>query len=159
RKRLLDGDPWVRLRAAQGLLAAGEKAAIPVLIELLNEDTIDVGWQAEELLHWAARSDAPRDTIGAGSVMARAQCRGAWRKWWKRNATLLDLTDSRKHSLIPSLRLVVDRLDQDDPANPCKGRVWLCGSDGTIRWQLSNLPSPGQVHLLPSHCLMVSESV
>ncbi len=50
RKLLRDPDVRVRLRASQGLLAGGDKAVLPTLIELVKEPAIEICWQAEELL-------------------------------------------------------------------------------------------------------------
>jgi hypothetical protein len=54
RRLLLDSSDLVRLRAAQGLLAAGDTTSIPILTSLLAEGSIKNAWQAEELLNWVA---------------------------------------------------------------------------------------------------------
>src|SRR5262249_31009351 len=82
RKRLADADPLVRLRAAQGLLGRGRKEGVPALIDLLRGTPLEVAWQAEELLHWAAADKAPEAVLSAGSEAARNRCRDAWRAWW-----------------------------------------------------------------------------
>src|SRR5262249_17818352 len=64
RKLLADPDPNVRLRAAQGLLAARDTAGLPALIALLNEPAVEVSWSAEELLHWLAGDAAPAAKVG-----------------------------------------------------------------------------------------------
>jgi HEAT repeat protein len=69
---LADTDPHVRLRTAQGLLAARDPAGIPALIDLLDVPSIEFSWQAEELLHWAAGHKAPLTPIGIGSRAPRA---------------------------------------------------------------------------------------
>src|SRR5262249_49853010 len=50
KKLLADKEAIVRLRAAQGLLAAHEKDAVPVLIDLLAGQPTDIVWQVEDLL-------------------------------------------------------------------------------------------------------------
>ncbi len=51
---LNDRSAEVRLRTAQGLLAARNAVAIPPLIELLSESNIGISLQAEELLRYVA---------------------------------------------------------------------------------------------------------
>src|SRR6202020_2054013 len=51
---LKDMDATVRLRTAQGFLAALDKTSIPTLIDLLDTTQVPIAWQAEELLVWAA---------------------------------------------------------------------------------------------------------
>ncbi len=66
RKLLKDPEATVRLRVAQGLLGARGKNVIPVLIELLENLSLEEAWQAEEMLHWVAGDEAPEGTIGSG---------------------------------------------------------------------------------------------
>src|SRR5262249_49720449 len=68
RKLLVDKDPLVRLRAAQGLLAGDDASGIPALLALFESSSIEVAWQAEELLRWVCGDDEPRPTIGAGTA-------------------------------------------------------------------------------------------
>src|SRR5262249_13984560 len=91
-KDLKDEYPRVRRRAAQGSLAAKNKDALPVLVALLAEPSVEVTWQAEELLHWLAGDDAPNVTIGAGSVQSRQRCRDSWVTWLSRNFATFDWT-------------------------------------------------------------------
>ena len=89
---LADPDGTVRLRAAQGFLAARDKSAIPVLIALLMEPATEIAWQAEELLHWAVREDSPKIYVGTGRKKnERKQCRSDWEKWWETRNNGLDL--------------------------------------------------------------------
>ena len=81
-----DRNAWVRLRAAQGILAARDASALPVLIDLLREPSVAMGWQAEELLRWAAAA-APKEVYGKGSERERNACHAAWSgkrwlEWW-----------------------------------------------------------------------------
>ncbi|HKI38452.1 MAG TPA: HEAT repeat domain-containing protein [Gemmataceae bacterium] len=90
RKLLADADLAIRLRAAQGLLANREKAAVPVLLALLGEAPTDVARQAEDLLNRAGGEAAPAVTLGE-SKEQRAKCRAAWEGWWKEKESKLDL--------------------------------------------------------------------
>src|SRR5262249_1080189 len=60
-RRLLDDPaPEVRFRAAQGLLAAGDRAAVPVLIDLLGKAPDAWRWRVEEALQRLAAGRAPQ---------------------------------------------------------------------------------------------------
>jgi hypothetical protein len=90
RKLLADADPTIRFRAAQGLLAGREKAAMPPLLALLAEAPIDVARQAEDLLLRAAGEAGPSAGLGEGKEQ-RAKCREAWEAWWKEREPKADL--------------------------------------------------------------------
>jgi hypothetical protein len=66
----------VRLRAAQGLLAAGEREAVPTLAALLTAPA-EIAGRAEELL-----ARLPSDKLPAPST-DRAAFRAAWEAWWR----------------------------------------------------------------------------
>jgi HEAT repeat protein len=130
---LQDPNPGVRLRAAQGLLAAKQKAAIPVLIALLEEPQVDVGWQAEELLHWVAGYDAPGAKLGAGNPELRKKCGTAWAKWWSANKARVDLDAPLAEARRPGLMLDSEQY----PNGPDELKAtWLWGCDGSRRWEL-----------------------
>jgi HEAT repeat protein len=131
RKLLKDSNPTVRLRAAQGLLAGKGQEALPTLIPLLDDPSIGLAWQAEELLHWAAGESAPTETVGAGDVQSRQRCRKAWEQWWAQHGAKLDLT-SREHNCRRPGLLLVSSWTSDEG----RGHVWLCGCDGKPRWQV-----------------------
>jgi hypothetical protein len=76
RRLLQDDEPLVRLRAAQGLLAAGRKEAVPTLISLLAGPA-PVAGQAEELLSALAGAKAPNTSH------PDPDRRTVWQTWWK----------------------------------------------------------------------------
>jgi HEAT repeat protein len=131
RKLLADKDPLVRLRAAQGLLTAREKDAIPVLVALLNEPDAAIAWQAEDLLHYVAGEEAPDEVVGSCTTASRKKCQAAWEAWWKRSSEKCDLTRLDRGTFRPGLLWVygVDRVHKN-------AAVWLYGCDGKPRWQL-----------------------
>ena len=131
RKLLKDSDPTVRLRAAQGLLAGKEREALPTLIPLLDEPSIGLAWQAEELLHWAAGDSAPSITVGAGDAQSRRRCRKAWEQWWSQHGEKLALTTRAHDCRRPGLLLVSSWTSDDKNRH-----VWLCGCDGKPRWRV-----------------------
>jgi hypothetical protein len=134
-KCLKDQEPMGRLRAAQGLLAGRDERGIPVLVALLAEPSIELGWQAEELLHCVAGDDAPQATIGPGSVDSRQKCRHEWEAWASKRLPSLDWPRIIEDCRRPALLLVVD---QKRPPAENNGRIWLCGCDGRPRWEIQN---------------------
>lgn len=90
-KLLVDGDARVRLRAAQALLAARDKSALPALVALLGDGPLDLAGQAEDLLLRAAGAGRPRAPLGEDEL-SRRKCRDAWTAWWKLHENRLDLT-------------------------------------------------------------------
>jgi len=87
---LADADRRVRLRAAQGLLAGQDKAAVPALLALVSEAPPPVAEQAVELLARLAGRDAPATPPGDTDA-ERRQCRAAWEAWWQTAEARLDL--------------------------------------------------------------------
>jgi HEAT repeat protein len=128
RELLNDSDSTVRLRAAQGLLAGRDKGGMPTLIELLDDSSVEVRWQAEELLRWTAIDTAPAPMGSEPEAKRGTRCRGAWRQWWKENGEKLDLDEVEKEPRRSLLLLGYNRAE---------GRVWIFGSDGETRheWQ------------------------
>jgi hypothetical protein len=85
RRLLEDPDAWVRFRAAQGLLAARDKSAVPVLVALLKAER-PVAERAESLLLAVAGKDSPRQSLDDP-----AKCHAAWAGWWEAARERLDL--------------------------------------------------------------------
>jgi RNA polymerase sigma factor (sigma-70 family) len=79
---LKDADDGVRFRAAQGLLAAQERRAVPALIDMLATAELPWARRAEGLLQELADKTAPRAVLGKlGS--GRELCQAAWKTWWQ----------------------------------------------------------------------------
>ncbi len=129
RKLLEDGSPLVRLRAAQGLLAGGDKSGLAALVVLVAEPDIPLAWQAEELLHWVAGDEAPAAKVGAGSAEQRQKCRAAWQAWWQHHGAKVDLAQLMQHPRRPGLLLATR------PGSTFG--IELLGCDGQPRFQLS----------------------
>jgi HEAT repeat protein len=90
RRLLDDAQPLVRLRAAQGLLAARDKTAVPALLALLTQDSVELALRAEEVLGQVAADKAPAVALGEDGAQRR-KCRDAWEAWWKAEGPTLDL--------------------------------------------------------------------
>jgi hypothetical protein len=87
---LADVHPHVRFRAAQVLAAAGDKSALPVLVELLGNGPIELALSAEDLLSIAAGDKSPNVPL-TEKVDVRKKCHAAWQEWWDKNKDQLDL--------------------------------------------------------------------
>jgi HEAT repeat protein len=90
-KLLTDVHPHVRFRAAQGLLAVRDQSGVPVLVELLHKGPMALALQAEDLLSLVAQEKGPTAPL-AETADSRAQCHAAWKAWWDKNKSNLDLT-------------------------------------------------------------------
>jgi hypothetical protein len=85
---LLDADPRVRFRAAQGLLAGRDHAALPALIALVKDGPTDLAYRADELLSCATRmSHVPF----AEDAATRQNCYRTWENWLMRYGKVVDL--------------------------------------------------------------------
>jgi HEAT repeat protein len=147
-----DADAMVRLRAAQGSLAAGDKSALPILIALLDRPETDIAWQAEELLHWAAADDSPEEVVGAGSPKEQESCQVAWQSWWRDHGPKLDLKVREKDPRRPGLVMVCGTTEGGKQA---RGNVILLGCDGTTRWKLDRPESPADAVFIPGNRLLM----
>jgi hypothetical protein len=149
RNLLKDPDPKVRLRAAQGLIAARERSAIPVLIALLSDAPLGLCWQAEEVLYALAGPQAPPVSIGEGDPETRKRCLAAWTAWWRDRGDQVDLSKLEDQERQIGLTLIAE-LDSN--------KVWECGPDGKARWKMDNLQGPIDAQVLPGGRILVAEN-
>jgi HEAT repeat protein len=156
RRLLTDADATVRLRAAQGLLAAREAAGVPALIELLNQPELEIAWQAEELLHWVAGEGAPDAVVGSGPA-ARRRCREAWRAWWRGRKANPDVRTAGQNGWRPGLYLVVLNTPRGKPGWDQANRLALYGCDGRPRWQIGGLKTASGAAMLPGGQFLIGE--
>jgi HEAT repeat protein len=137
---LKDPYPEVRLRVAQGLLAVNDHRAIPALIELLASPELPITWQAEELLYWSLDPWSPPRSELPGAD--RQRLRATWRAWWAEAGKQVRLGSKPLRTARPRLLLITEK---DTPGRrKDNGRLWLCGSDGSCRWELTGLDRPVQ---------------
>ncbi len=149
RPLLRDRAPQVRYRAAEGLLAAREREAVPVLIGLLEEAPADVALQAEGLLYHLAGDKAPRVSVLDTGSGARRKCREAWTAWWAGPGADVDLAQAADRERFLGLTLGIEYNT---------GRVWECGPDGSVRWEFNHLQGPMDAQFLPGGRVLVAES-
>jgi HEAT repeat protein len=151
RRLLADASPLVRLRAAQGLLTAGEKDGIPVLIRLLEEAPLEIAWQAEELLQWVAGADDIEPIVGAGEAAVRKTCRHAWEEWYRRAGPGLDPKGCVQVGWRPRLVMTYGFGDKDRAIRPetrlygCRGRPHWHSADYGSAFDTWSGPHPVQV--------------
>ena len=139
----------VRLRSAQGLLAAGDPAAVPTLIALLDKEPRYEAWQADELLRWlccGAGPDAERGYVPAGILPYRT----AWEQWWKENRGSIDFAAVRRQPRRPCLFLTSARGGRAVLRNGLS--VGLTGCDGGGRGGLFGTREVA--HILPNGRLL-----
>jgi HEAT repeat protein len=81
----------VRLRVALALVPAGEREAVPVLIDLLALVSDKQVGQVEDVLTQLAGESSPETPWGTEEA-DKKKCRDAWAAWWKTNSEHIDLT-------------------------------------------------------------------
>jgi hypothetical protein len=136
--------PLKRLRSAQELLAKGDAAGLDDLVWLLTDAPIEVAWQAEELLRWAAGPESPRQLVGAGDRAGRQQAQAAWREWYRQEKDRPDWKARlQQKTTRPGLMVVCTPQD-----------VRLLGFDGMTRWSAS-LANTLDAHMLPEGRVLV----
>jgi hypothetical protein len=150
---LRDEDPEVRRRAAQALLEAREKAAVPVLIDLLAELPRPQADSIESLLLQLPGDDPPKGSLE--NAVARARYRDAWAVWWKHHGETFDLA---KVELTPrwrdyTLAICIDAM---------RGRARSGGlveydGQGHKRWQMPGLGLPVDAQVLDEKRILVVE--
>jgi hypothetical protein len=142
RPLLRDSDAWARLRAAQGLIAGRDKAAVPPLIALLNCPQIEVAWRAEELLRRIAGERSPNSASGAGQVDEQE-----WLAWWVKAGKEIDLAQLPNEPAVLGLWLGIEFNTNS---------VWECGRDGKRRWTV-HAEGPMDAQVLPGNRILIAE--
>jgi HEAT repeat protein len=90
RRLLMDPDPRVRLRAAQGLVAGREVHAVATLVALVGDAPLNVAFAAEDVLARLAGDRTPRVDLDA-TPLSRRRCHDAWAAWLRTNQDRIDL--------------------------------------------------------------------
>jgi HEAT repeat protein len=141
----------VRLRAAQGLLAAGDLAAVPALIALLDVQPLYEAWQADELLRWLAQGTAPDCSPVWHEIGGALAYRHSWEQWWKENREKIDFTAVCRQPRRPCLFMVSAPENAGVPGS--NGLMGVIGCDGGYRGSPSGVRKLAQV--LPNGRLLV----
>lgn len=150
KKLLADADPMVRQTAAAALTLAGEKDAVPVLIDLLGELTGAQAWASQDLLLQLAGDKAPPGVPG-DKPEDRKKYRDAWAAWWKANAQSADLVKLTTAPGYLGFTLLVE------VGGNTNGRVSEVTRDGKVRWSVGNLKYPVDAVVLPGERVLTTE--
>jgi hypothetical protein len=105
-------------------------------------------WRAEDVLLTLAGEKAPYvapDTAPAD----RRKCREEWAKWWKANAEAVDLAVLDDHERLAGLTLGIEYNS---------GRVFECGADKKVRWEIKGLQGPMEAQVLPGGRVLIAEA-
>jgi HEAT repeats/PQQ-like domain len=147
RKLLHDQDLEVRQRTGVALALAGDKEAIPVLIDLLAVLPPAHARQVEALLLRLAGDKAPSAALGQDDN-SRSKCRAAWAAWWHERNGKVDLgqLDGIKPLLGFTLLVMLDI-----------GRVVEVDADNKPRFQIDGLLFPLDAQMLPEDRVLVAE--
>ena len=151
RRLLIDPDAGVRLKAALGLAALRDKAAIPVLIAQLREADPERASFVEEYLVRLAGDKAPADLPHGYGDEPRQKRSEAWAHWWTANADKVNLPDRQALTSVPRYLgytlLVMQQLQA----------VVELGSDGKERWKIGGLVNPQDAKVLPGGRVLIAE--
>ncbi len=154
RPLLRDATARVRFRAAQGLLAARDRAAVPVLIALLGEPQSPWNWQIEETLNQLAADKAP-PLPQAADPKGREKAVAAWSAWWHEQGPRVSLARLNQAEVNLGLLTIVE---YDNFVGGGQGKVWECGRDGRPRWTITNLMGPMDAQVLPGGRVLIAEN-
>jgi HEAT repeat protein len=155
RHLLFDPDARVKLRAAQGLLAARSKDPLPILVELLTKAPMALALRAQDTLGRIAGESAPTVMLGKDLLVERQAVAREWGKWLDKNGPALDLSRINTGEGYLGLRVIAE-FDWNGRANG--GKVWVCGRDGKERFKIENLLGPMDAQLLPNGNVLVAEN-
>lgn len=145
RDLLKDGDAAVRFQVGLALVAAREKPALPVLIDLLAQLPRPQAWQVEDLLIRLAGEQRPAVPVG-GDEAGRKRCRDAWADWWAKNNEKVKLEAPAKPLNQTLVVMLADGAETGD--------VREVDAQGKTLWEVKELRFPldaqlvGQDHIL-----------
>ncbi len=151
RALLADPDVTTRLLAARALLEAGERDAVPALIDLLAELPPEERWSLEDRLAFLAEDDTPSCPRDDRPGTAR-RCRDAWAAWWTARGVGVDLARLRPAPTSLGLTLHVWL---DLPT--LEGAVLERAPDGKPLWRIDDLRYPISAQVLPDDRVVIAE--
>jgi hypothetical protein len=140
---LKDPETTVRLRVALALAARQERAAVPVLIDLLATLPPEQTGPVEDLLERLVGPRAPIVALGTENAPARASA--LWAAWWRdHGATVeLKLTTAVKPR---GFTLVVE-----------ERRIYEVDAAGAVRWSIDGLNYAFDAQMLDDDRLLITE--
>jgi outer membrane protein assembly factor BamB len=145
RRLLADGDARVRFEAAEALVRAGEKDAVPVLIALVGKGPMPLGHRAQDVLFRLAGDKAPRASLSEEGP-PRDGVADLWRAWWKEAGPATDLTKINLDEALHGINVLGEQ-----------SRVWACRADGKQLWEIGVGAGPVDVQLLANGNVLLAE--
>jgi hypothetical protein len=152
-----DADVLVKLRAAQGMLAAGDRDAVGELIELLPTSAGHLSTSIEETLQTLAGEQVPIMPAFDDSPAGRNKLRDVWKGWWTKNRDSIDLSLLRRGTPYQGL-VTIAEYDGGVPGRGA-GRVWQRGRDGRTRWTVEGFRGAMYAQALPGNRILVAENM
>jgi HEAT repeat protein len=153
RKLLADADSRVRFEAAAALIRANDRSAVPVLLALVGEGPLPVGWKAVDVLQRIAGEKAPPLALTSADGPERAKVRDAWERWWKDAGEKADLSKVQFDDAFLGLTLICEVLHGTEGVS-----VWECGPDARPRWKITNVKAPCDAQVLPGGRVLIAEA-
>ncbi|MBI1831678.1 MAG: hypothetical protein HYR84_09535 [Planctomycetes bacterium] len=149
---LADGHPLVRFQIGKALVEKNDKRGMPLLIQTLNDVSVERAECALDLLYRAAGENAPNVSY-AGKHTAPAVC-AAWQKWHEQNAAGLDLA---KQLARTELGFTIIATAAVRP--PIKSKIFEIGPGATpeIRWEFDAPRNTLDVQILGPNRLLLAE--
>lgn len=147
RPLLKDPDPGVRLKVALLLAGAGDREAIPILVELVGELPQGESWQAVDFLSRLAGEAAPAAAPGEDEA-SRQTCRDAWRAWWQKHRGQINLASAEQEAHLLGYTMVV-LLDRN--------LVMELDREKKPRWKIEGVQKPLDAQLLPGGRILIAE--
>jgi outer membrane protein assembly factor BamB len=151
-KLLDDPEVPIRLRIAMSLLESKERAAVPVLIDLIPQVKNDELRQIEDMLERIAQDKSPKRPEGSGDSK---QLRDAWQSWWNDDGKKLDFA---KLDLTPKMLGRTLILERGVGAGVRSTKVYEIDKDGKVLWQIDNLTSATDAHVIGDDRVLICES-
>ncbi len=143
---LQDKLPTVRLRVALALIAAEEREAVPVLIDLLPEVSDEHLGQVEDALYQLAGESAP-ETPWSTEPADKKKSRDAWAAWWRANSARVDLPRLNTRTWYGYTLL----------CDSSRNRVFEIDRNGKERWAIENIPFPVDACVVSGNRVLIAE--
>ncbi len=147
RELLKDPDAGVRLHVGLALVGDGEKAAVPVLIDLLGELHRSDAWLVEDQLMRLSNGVVPAPV--GNDATARKKCRDGWAAWWSRNDAKVKLEPAAK-PLGHTLLLLLD-------PEATSGLAREVDAQGKTLWEVKDIEFPLDAQALPGDRVLLAE--
>ena len=153
RAAAIEKDVETRFQMIYALLTvAREKQVVAGLIELIPDLARGRLWQVEDYLLQLAGKDAPKATLGK-SRESLEKARDAWKAWWDRAGSGIDLAAFAYTPRIAGKTVLVLM----DFRFGSAGMVVELGPDMKERWKITGLSSPMDAQFFPDGTLAIAE--